>query len=250
MLNVHAELWAPGELHLASYEDMVDRAANIPPVLRDMPIPETAARMAEAIASFSNTFRGWELEDLPIAEVYQHLHDADPDTLIVDKTPSYSGSLRDLEWIGRMFPNARFVHLVRSPHDVIRSLVRMQLYEGVQESCEPSLDPYQIAEAIWTRNVSNIDRFLSGVPDERKCTVRYEELVSNPEPPLTRICELLDRSYDAAMANPYGRGACRVARGAGDPHINFLTSVEKRTTGEEFYPIGARCRAPADRYGY
>jgi hypothetical protein len=250
ILNVHDDLWAPGELHLANFEGMADRAANIAPVLRDMPIPEVAARMGESIAPFSNTFRTWEIEDVPIPEVYQHLHDADPDTLIVDKTPTYSGSLEDLERISRMLPNARFVHLVRNPHDVIRSLVRMQLYKGVQESYEPGLNPYQIAEAIWTLNVSNIERFLSDVPAERKCTVRYEELVSDAEPPLRRICDLLDRAYDPAMANPYGRGSRRIARGAGDPQINFLKRVEKRTPTEALYPLGMRCRTLANRYRY
>ena len=103
MLNVHEKLWAPGELHLANYGGMADRAANINPVLRYMPVPEIAARLSESVDSFSETFQGWESADFPISEVYETLHGANPDTWIVDKTPTYSESVEGLERIGQMF---------------------------------------------------------------------------------------------------------------------------------------------------
>jgi hypothetical protein len=43
MLNVHPRLWSPGELHLANFGTMADRAEEINPLLRFMPIPEAAA---------------------------------------------------------------------------------------------------------------------------------------------------------------------------------------------------------------
>jgi hypothetical protein len=254
MLDVHEELWAPGELHLANFASMGDRAENVRPVLRYMPLPEIASRYGEAADSVARAFRGWELEDLPIPEVYERLHLADPAVMIVDKTPSYGDWYENLERIGRHFPNARFVNLVRSPHDVIRSLVRMQLYKGASQSYAPGLNPYQLSEAIWLCQNDNIERFLAGVPGGRQCTVRYEELVAAPEEPLTRICDLLDVPFDAAMTDPYrggrGRGRGRVARGAGDVNVHFFTGVENRPAGEPFFPLGARSRNLAGRLGY
>ena len=127
MLNLHSRLWAPGELHLANFGTMADRANAVGPILRYMPIPEAAARRGESIATFSRTFRGWEIDATPVAEVFQSLHDADPDVMIVDKSPPYCARIEVLERIGEQFPNAKFVHLLRSPHDMIRSYVRMQL---------------------------------------------------------------------------------------------------------------------------
>ena len=250
MLNVHEELWAPGELHLAHFESMADRARNIVPLLRYMLVPEVAARFGESIASFSKVLKKWELESLSVSEVYENLYEADPSTLIVDKTPTYSARLEDLKRIGQQFPNARFVYLVRSPHDVIRSLVRMQLYKGVLGLVEPGLNPYQVGEVIWSSHNSNIQTFLGDVPNERKCTVRYEELVSDAETPLRRVCDLLDLSYDADMVDPYRKSPGKVALGAGDMYMNFLRRVENRTPSEAFYPIGMRCQNLADRYGY
>ena len=148
MLNVHENLWAPGELHLANFESMADRAINVLPLLRYMLVPEAASRLGESIASFSKVFRNWELEGVSVSEVYENFYEADPSTLIVDKTPSYSVSLQGLERIGQQFPNARFIYLVRNPHDVIRSFVRMQLYKGVLGLVEPGLNPYQIGEVL------------------------------------------------------------------------------------------------------
>ena len=67
------------------------------------------------------------------------LFDADPDRLIVDKTPSYSDSPEILEAIGSQFTNAKYIYLVRNPVDVIRSLVKIQLYKGAIEGCPPGM---------------------------------------------------------------------------------------------------------------
>lgn len=250
MLNVHPELWAPGELHLAHYEGMADRAANIIPALRYMPVPEIATRLGESVESFSETFRGWESSDLSISRVYETLYEADPGTLIVDKTPTYSDSLAGLQRIGRQFPNARFVHLVRSPHDVIQSLVRMQLYKGLADRVAPGLNPYHMAEVAWFAHNSNIEAFLTTVPSDRQTRVRYEEVVSDPEEPLRRICAVLARSYDPKMADPYEQSGRRIALGAGDPTVNALRRVEKRTPRDAFYPLGTRSRNLARGHGY
>ncbi len=250
MLNVHEKLWAPGELHLANFESMAERAINVLPLLRYMLVPEAASRLGESIASFSKVFRNWELEGISVSEVYENFYEADPSTLIVDKTPSYSVSLQDLERIGQQFPNASFIYLVRNPHDVIRSFVRMQLYKGVLGSFEPGFNPYQVGEVIWFVHNSNIEKFLSGIPNERKCTVHYEELVSDAEKPLMRVCDLLDLSYAADMVDPYRKSHGKVALGAGDMSMNFLKGVENRTPSKAFYPIGTRCQSLADRYGY
>ena len=74
MLDMHAGLWAPGELHFANFDTMAERASRVKPVLRYMPIPEGAARCGASSAEFSRTFRAWELAATPITEVFQHLH--------------------------------------------------------------------------------------------------------------------------------------------------------------------------------
>lgn len=250
MLDMHESLWAPGELHLANFRTMAERANNVGPVLRYMPIPEAASRCGESIAAFSRTFRGWELEATPVAEVFQSLHDADPDVMIVDKSPPYCARLEVLERIGEQFPNAKFVHLIRSPHDVIRSYVRMQLHRGDRHLFEPGRNPYQMGEAIWFACNSNTEEFLSGIPADRKCAVRYEDLVRDPAESLGTVCELLGRTFDPRMVDPYAAASGAIALGAGDLHINLLKTVEKRRPIDVFYPLGRRGQSFGERYGY
>lgn len=250
MLNVHQGVWAPGELHLANFESMRDRAARIVPLLRFMVIPECASRFGEPVSEFSLRFKQWERDDLPMSEVYRRLYEADPNRLIVDKTPPYSDRLAYLQAIGKRFPKAKFIHLIRSPHDVIRSYVKMGLYKRGSASFEPGLNPYQMGEVTWSVHNANIAQFLKQVPSERQCTVRYEDLVAAPDEWLTKVCSTLDLTYDSRMADPYQGSVGTGSQGAGDARINFLTSVENRRPSDAFYPIGSSCRSLSEAYGY
>jgi hypothetical protein len=83
------------------------------------------------------------------------LFDADPDRLIVDKTSSYSDSPEILEAMGSQLTNGKYIHLVRNPVDVIRSLVKVQLYQGAIEGFPPGMNPYQVSEAILAANLDS-----------------------------------------------------------------------------------------------
>jgi hypothetical protein len=249
MLNAHTSLWAPGELHLANFSTMADRASHVGPILRYMPIPEAAARCGESVAAFSRVFRRWERSATPVADVFQSLHDADPGAMIVDKSPPYCARLDTLERIGQMFPNARFVHLVRSPHDVIRSYVRMQLHRGDRRLFESGRNPYQAGEAVWWACNANTEAFLSAIPAERKGVIRYEDLTSRPAESLQRVCDLLEREFEPQMADPYAAPG-PTAQGAGDLLIHLLDRVEQRRSIPAFYELGGRCQELVNRYGY
>ncbi len=249
MLNLHTSLWAPGELHLANFATMADRARQVGAILRYMPIPEVASRCGESVTEFSKTFRGWELAAAPVADVYQRLHDADPGVMIVDKSPPYCTRLETLERIGEQFPNSTFVHLVRSPHDVIRSYVRMQFHRADGGLFNPGRNPYHMGEAIWFACNVNTETFLGSIPANRKCVIRFEDLTSGPAGSLRTICRLLEREFQPRMADPYATPGA-VAVGAGDLHVNLLQRVEHRTASAPFYQLGSRCQELATRFGY
>lgn len=249
MLNTHSTLWAPGELNLANFSTMTDRAHRVAPFLRYMPIPEAAARCSESVVAFSSRFRAWERTGASIPEVYQHLHDADPGAMIVDKTSTYSVRLGSLERIGEEFPNASFIHLLRSPHDMIRSYVRMQFQRGDRHQFEAERNPYQAAEAIWFACNANAKTFLATIPSNRKCVIRYEDLTARPAESLASVCRLLGRSFEPQMADPYTAPGATIS-GAGDLYIHKRRRVEYRPPAESFYPLGSRCERLVRHYGY
>jgi hypothetical protein len=250
MLNVHEQLWAPGELHLAQFDTMADRAEGAGPFLRHALVPEASSRLGESKDAFSERLTEWEQDALPIPDVYRHLHDADPERLIIDKTPTYSGSSQDLDWITNHFPNARFVHIVRNPYDVIRSFVRMQFRKLPTNNPGAGLNPHHAGEIAWFRHNSNIAALFETLPADRTFVVRFEDLVADPATTLAEVCRLVGVSYEPRMANPYETDSRRVARGAGDPRVNLLTGVEQREPAAAFYPLGEQCAALAAAYGY
>ena len=107
-----------------------------------------------------------------------------------------------------------------------------------------------MGEAIWFVCNSNTEEFLSGIPADRKCAVRYEDLVRDPAESLGTVCELLGRTFDPRMVDPYAAASGAIALGAGDVHVNLLKTVEKRRPIDAFYPLGRRGQSFGERYGY
>ena len=153
--------------------------------------------------------------------------------VIVDKSPS---TVYRLEWMRRayrLFPEARFLHLVRNPHGHAESVLRaIDDYGGpataprwlVQLTHFPSLDHsaglghFRDASGngnlngsasgnrkpdpqyAWFNLHSNILNFLSEVPDGSKLRVRAEDIVTNPDRELPQVVSWLGlRTDDEAI---------------------------------------------------
>lgn len=87
-----------------------------------------------------------------------------------------------------IFPEARFIHLLRDPRDCARSAIGMGWAGNVLRGLEPWIG----AEQSW-------DRLRPRLAPERFIEVRYEQLVAEPERELARLCGFLGLSFDAAM---------------------------------------------------
>ena len=89
----------------------------------------------------------------------------------------------------RIWPDAKFIHLVRDPRDVARSIARMGGWAGTPwGSAQLWID----AETLW-------DRVQPALPAGRKIEVTYERLVAEPEVTLTQLAAFFGLPYDPAM---------------------------------------------------
>ena len=106
----------------------------------------------------------------------------------VDKTPA---NVKCVERIFATLPDAKFVHLIRDGRDVCCSVAQWwrQFHPG---------KPLGVAEAaeVWARWV-RLGRAWRAHP--RCCEVRYEDLVSDPEPTLRRLLAFLELDWDDAI---------------------------------------------------
>jgi hypothetical protein len=123
--------------------------------------------------------------------IYRHHLQAANKARIGDKTPDY---VRIVPQLLRIYPHARFVHLIRDGHDVAMSFARVgwgQAYHG------PRFEWTQAVHATLAyRNAPFADRILE---------VRYEELILHVEATVRRICAFLGEEFEPGMLGWHNR---------------------------------------------
>ena len=120
-------------------------------------------------------------------------------TRYADKTPHYTSYV---PLLAALFPEARFVHLVRDGRDVASAYV------------DATFGPTTLSSAawVWRTQVTRAPEAGAVLGPERYLEVRYEELVADPEPTLRRVCSHIELPFDPAMVRP-GTGSRRCSEG-------------------------------------
>lgn len=98
-----------------------------------------------------------------------------------------------------MYPSAKFIHIVRDGRDVACSYQALGK-SRIESKYAPNL-PVNIHEIAqeWVQNLQIIRNSFKQLPPEQVFEIRYEDLVSNTEQELRRLCNFLGEPYDAAM---------------------------------------------------
>lgn len=103
-----------------------------------------------------------------------------------EKTP---GNLFYVDILFEMFPDAKFIHIVRDPRAVVHSMNEHDF------SCFP--EDSVINALNWRRIVSRGCELLEKfVPVSQRMTIRYEDLVTSPEEQIATICEFIDEPFE------------------------------------------------------
>ncbi|MDO8302365.1 MAG: sulfotransferase [Sedimentisphaerales bacterium] len=87
-----------------------------------------------------------------------------------------------------VFPNARYIHLLRDPRDVAMSCLRM----GWGGHVYHAVDDWRDAELSW-------DRLRSSLTRDQFIEIRYEDLVDDIREVLGSICKFLGIPYSERM---------------------------------------------------
>ncbi|MEW6442903.1 MAG: sulfotransferase [bacterium] len=101
-----------------------------------------------------------------------------------DKTPSY---MLHLYLLKDLFPQARFVHILRDVRDYCLS---------VQKAWGKNL--FRAAQR-WHDSIEKCRRDASGIGSEGYLEVHYERLIDSPEAILRSVCEFLQLAYEPSM---------------------------------------------------
>lgn len=101
--------------------------------------------------------------------------------------------------ISGMFPQCRFVHIVRDVRDIACSYRELATLE-TNSPYRPNLpSSVESIASQWNENIGAVGSSFEKVPTRQRCSVRYEDLVNNPKATLTRLCEFLEVPFNEEM---------------------------------------------------
>jgi Sulfotransferase family len=99
-----------------------------------------------------------------------------------------------IPWIDKIYPDSQVIHIVRDPRDVIASSHRLFGKDRTINYGER-----------WVRYIECAERDGRYLGAGRFKTIRYEDLVTTPEPVLRELLEWLGERWNDDVLWPYGR---------------------------------------------
>lgn len=100
------------------------------------------------------------------------------------------GHLFNVDQIIRLYPQAKFICILRDGRDVVRS------FRGVPWGRDKA---WAGVCRVWNRYVNEMFRLKARLPADRFTIVQYEELIRNPEQEMRRLCEFFTEDFEPAQ---------------------------------------------------
>jgi len=178
-----------------------------------------------------------------VTAVYMAYADQEGKTRWGDKTPGYS---LDIPLLARLFPEARFVHLVRDGRDVAMSFIEVIGPKNFIEAAE-----------VWTHRVRIARRDGSRLGPRRFIEVRYEDLIAEPDATLGQLCSLAGVEFSPEMLRYSERvdgsvpeGERRIHRHLSKPVTKGLRDWRRDMPADDVEAFEAVARGELLHYGY
>lgn len=212
ILAGHSNLFAPPELELLNYNNLTERSNELATNYMSEGLIRALMELSHCNAEDAiRTVESWTEQDINNIEVYKYLQDLSASKILVDKTPSYAFDIEVLNRMEKYFDKVKYIHLIRHPNAVIKSMVEAKIDQVLAAKTECSIT--ELGEILWNICHKNILEFLGNIPDNRKHTVSYESLVQNPERIVKDICNFLEIGYESQMLDIYDDSKSRITDG-------------------------------------
>ena len=145
-----------------------------------------------------------------------------------DKTPPF---FRKVNIFLALYPEARFIHIVRDGRDVFDSWRKIDDTKGNVATI--ALD--------WCYKLSRIEKSFSRIPADNKLTIRYEDLLGRTEESVRSVCRLLGVPFETGMLEFYRTSHQYI--GAHHSKLIFRPVDSKNIAkwGKNLTPREARC---------
>lgn len=146
------------------------------------------------------------------------------DKIILIKNPFHSFRIKLLNEI---FPNARYIHIIRHPHKVVPSTIRMWDIIGKQNAMNGKWKKPNVEDTaeLLSKMLDQIDLDLKHLPDERHYEVKFEDLEKDPIGEIKKIYSQIDVQFSKTFEEQLN---------------NFLISVKEYQKNKYNIPDGDR----------
>lgn len=250
MLGQHPDLYGLPEINLS----VADRVSGVVAFYRRRPhglhgLLRTVAQLREGAQTDDTVAaaRDWIAErgDWSTDEMLAWIEAQVAPRRIVDKSPVTVRSVEMMARLYRMRPDASFLHIVRQPAAVCRSIDRLHAEIDAERgtSLRTRVDP----EKVWLTSNANILDFKAGLPPGLCLTLQGEAFLGQFDTYAPQVCEWLGIRTDPqalqAMrhpeTSPYACMGPQAAAYGNDP--NFLAAPAYTPRPIEIAPIEDGC---------
>jgi sulfotransferase family protein len=173
--------------------------------------------------------------------------------LVGNKTPD---SARRMDTLHALWPQARFVHLIRDGRDVALSLMNWPRVRSKKPGTFPTWknDPVSTSALWWELNVRRGREAGKAFGPEVYREMRYEALVAHPAEECAALCDFLGLAYDEVMLRYHEAfRKTDTAPGAGhdrQPITSGLRNWRAHMRAEDVERFEAATGALLDELGY
>lgn len=255
MLNAHSAIAVPHEMKYFGI--------HVPQhLLAQWQRPELTRSAFERIIKQWIQSRAHAFEEMGVETARRAALDAPtnfraPFQIVMDRWARYYGKKRwgektpdnifYVDIIAEMFPEARFIFLVRDPRAVVRSMNAIEFF-----SDDTVINAYNWREMV----TQGFRRLTSSTRPEQRLMVHYEMLVKEPERTLGQVCAFLGEAFEPAMLNFHESARSMLPQSVRTPNIQRpidASAAEKwknELSREQIALIEAVCREPMKWWGY
>lgn len=193
LLNAHSQIAVPEEARFLTPLLTAEHAAT------DFRRPQL-----QKIARYLELSEEFELWNFDHSEVVARIRDRDRMSLaelVAALYAAFAASERKAHWgdkslfiqqidlLAEIFPTAAFIHIVRDGRDVFDSWRQL----------DPSRDCAPVTALDWKLKLALVSRAFAKLDPHRVLTVRYEDLIADPEAVGRAVCAFLRIPYEPAM---------------------------------------------------
>jgi hypothetical protein len=203
VVDAHPQLAITRETHwiarLLEGEDAISPREPVgPELLRRLATTERFVRMGVDVGALEHLLaRGTPVSYAElVARVFDLYAEAQGKPHAGDKVPGY---VRRIPLLHELFPQARFVHLVRDGRDVCLSVLAWERKKAVARLPTWEQDPVATTALWWERLVRRGREDGAALGPGRYHELRYETLVDAPADACRALCDFLALPYDPRM---------------------------------------------------